>query len=226
MDNDVKVNSQELSPSETTVPIPNIIKYTQKEIEDAHILQEAIQSELGNITNKAFNLGLMLMTFKKNNCAIALGYNSFNDWITHPHIGIGKQTAYTYIRMARNHLRLQKMLGEKYDPRLMMAINIQKYKIIMKKMEGENNPDKLLEILHEAQTNSTMDLIAHYGNQEVILRGYGIFSKMIGKYITITNIVLPYDISNQSWFKIFGKKKVKFVIKLDDSDEQNENQMA
>ncbi len=182
--------------------------------DDATKAEEFIKIDIGHSVNIAYSIGLKLISFKKHDGAGALGYKSFEEWCHQPDIAFGKATCYFYMSMAQIYMKLLHLLGNNWNQKILLNISIEKHRTTQAALKAENDPEKLLAILYEASTMSTQELKEKYGSQDPVIRGYGIFTKIVGKSMTINQIVLPYNASNQNYFKELYGKRVEFRIKL------------
>lgn len=197
-------------------------------VDDAFAAQESIKGDIKESVDIAYREGLKLIAFKKNRGAVLLGYNSFEEWTKQPDIAFGKAQCYFLISMARVYKKLLQVLGNNFNPALLLNINIEKHRALHGELKKElDKPaidaDHIILILHEAAAMSTQELKDKYGDQTPTIRGYGTFAKIVGKSITINDIVMPYDASNQNYFKELSGKRVEFRIKLSPEPLDNDN---
>ena len=198
-----------IKPESSTVELNDALTTEQAFAIEQKIKHLAVQS-----MQKIYEMGEALITFKEGLGYKALGYNTFDEWVSQPDIAIGRTSAFCYMRLRRILPKLTHL-----PPEVRCGVYYKKMLVILPKLEQTDDPNEISEIMHTALTNSVSNLkaLSHDGPPEM----YG--SAVMGvesDKLTLNEPKVNYDASQENLADSFGGKKVKFKIVVMEMDEE------
>ena len=201
---------------------------TSKEATD---LNMAIQALIATITTAVFDFGALLRKMRDTRGYISLGYKTFEEWKNE--LRIKRQTIYNYLKLDEcwrerlSHIvDLDKkiLLNTPYSNILCIA-----HIILDKNDDGtwKHTDDSVVEWVHKCHVLSRSDLHIeleenHPFPRPLVLHWRGKFHKIVelnqGQILTISQFTVQYGVRMQDYWKIFGNRKVKGTLQLDEEE--------
>lgn len=200
---------------------------------EATQLNLEIQSLTSAITMYFFTLGSKIRKMRDERGYISLGYKSFKEW-REGELRFGRATAFRYLQLDKCwRLRLSRIPElEKGIITRSPYVNILaiSHIILDKKENGtwKYTDDEVVEWMHACHVLSTSDLYIeleenHPVPRPLIIHWHGKMYKMAelnqGKIVTISQFMFQYNASVQNYWQIFGNRKVRGTLQLDDEEE-------
>lgn len=202
--------------------------------QEAQVLHDTIQKCIALITYTVVEMGEALQRMKESG-----GYKHYFDtWEQYKaSLDIQRATIHCYMRIADLYRQRIVYLTDRNDVNMFLNTPWTKISeitpmLLEKNSGGEwvRNDTVLVHWLHEAHTQLRDELRENVkmalGKPSVnAISGVGIFRKLIndnvGKTteIQMTQCRLKYNVSNQNLWGLFGNRKVKFIIRLCETDE-------
>lgn len=215
-----------------TANIPTVVlKKSLITSDKATELNLAIQTLIARITMAVFDLGALIRKMRDTKGYLELDFTTFEQW--KGDIGLKRQSMYNYLKLDECwRLRLYRiteldkniLLGMPYSKILCIA-----HIILDKNDDGtwKHTDDSVVEWVHKCHVLSRSDLHIeleenHPFPRPLVLHWRGKFHKIVelnqGQILTISQFTVQYGVRMQDYWKIFGNRKVKGTLQLDEEE--------
>jgi len=185
--------------------------------EELFEIEQTINLWKREINERIYSMGERFMRVKEGKLWQVAGYDSFIQWVADPEgLGMRPRTARMCMLLYRVWAKKLAKLGMTQEN--LIRTDYTKIAYVAKKILAETDPDKILELVHKAQTLTIRELQDEH-EEEQYFTWYGTgkihraLSERTGWVKTISQVKPRIQMSVQNFWEIFGNRICEIRIR-------------